>query len=302
MNLNVLFAVFKRNFASYFATPLGYLFVCAFVLLGSFAAFLPDDFFNNNLANLDQLNGWFPWIMLVFVPAITMAVWAEERQLGTDELLLTLPGSDFDVVLGKYAAALAIYFVSLLFSAVCNLSILAWLGEPDLLLFLCTYIGYFLVGATMLAVGMVASFLTRSLTIAFVLGAVFNAPLVITYWTAVSYVPAGIVRGIARLLAGLGAPSSTLESWAEQLLAAAPGWSERLEAVTIPAWLEDFGRGVFSFSGMLYFLGIAVVMLYLCMVLISRRHWQTGQQQGVMMAHCLHGGHGAECAGRHRPA
>jgi len=287
MNLNVLYAVFKRNFLSYFSNPTGYLFICAFVLLSSFAAFWPDDFFNNNLANLDQLNWWFPWIMLVFVPAITMGIWAEERQLGTDELVLTMPGSDFDVVLGKYIAALVIYSVSLLFSLVCNLIVLAWLGEPDLGLFICTYMGYHMVGAAMLAVGMVASFLTRNLTIAFILGAVFNLPLVCTLWALVAYVPAGVVGMLGRAFRVVGLSTTRWQEWYASLLALAPHWSRKLETLGIPRWLSDYGRGIGSFSGRLYFCGIIVVMLYLSMVLISRRHWQTGWKQRLMMGHYL---------------
>ena len=75
MNTQVLYSVFKRNFVGYLSNPTGYVFICVFVLLSSIAAFLPDDFFNANLANLDQLNRWFPLVMLAFIPAIAMGIW-----------------------------------------------------------------------------------------------------------------------------------------------------------------------------------------------------------------------------------
>ncbi len=252
MKMNVLLSVFKRDFVSYFTSPLGYVFVWLFVFLGTIAAFWPNEFFNANLANLNQLNFWFPFIMLAFIPAITMSVWAEERRQGTDELLLTIPVTDFDVVLGKYLAAVAIYTVSLLFSLLCNYAVLETLGSPDIGLLLGTYFGYWFVGLAMLAVGMAGSFLTRNLTVAFILGALFNAPLV-------------------------------LGVWAESIMP--PAWAAAVRSWSIGHQFADFGNGVISLSSIVYFAGIVAVMLYLCMVLIGRRHWSRGTDWAVQAGH-----------------
>jgi ABC-2 type transport system permease protein len=257
MNFNVVSAIFRRNFYSYFANPTGYVFICVYVLLSSFAAFWPNDFFSSNLANLDQLNRYLPYIMLVFIPAITMSIWAEERRQGTDELLLTIPANDFDVVLGKYLAAVAIYSVALVFSMVCNVAVLSWLAAPvgpDLGLFVGTYFGYWLVGAAMLAIGMVASFLTGNLTVGFVLGALFNAPL-------------------------------AFAANADVLLPAE--WAIPVKQWSLEEQFRDFGRGVVSLSGVSYFLLTVVVMLYFSMVLIGRRHWQGGRDGHSLGGHYL---------------
>jgi ABC-2 type transport system permease protein len=254
MNSTVLKAIFQRDFVSYFSNPTGYVFICVFVMLSSLAAFWPPDFFSNNLANLDQLNKWLPFIMLVFIPAITMSIWAEERRQGTDELLLTLPASDLDVVLGKYLAAVAIYTVSLLFSMFAIYLVFSWgLGTPDGGLFLGTYVGYWFIGLAMLSIGMVASFLTRNLTVGFTLGMLFNLPLAFF--------------GVADWIIKNPQIAQMIKRWsaAEQF--------------------RDFERGVISLGGISYFVLITLVMLYVSMVLISRRHWAGREEGEAMWAH-----------------
>ena len=237
------YAVLKRNFVGYFSNPTGYVFLCLFVLLTSFAAFWPHDFFTANLANLDQLNQVLPLIMLVFIPAITMSIWSEERRQGTDELLLTLPADDFDIVIGKYLAAAAIFTASLMFSQFSNYMVLASLsmGDLDTGLFFTTYLGYWLVGLAMLAIGMIASFLTSNMTVGFILGAAFNAPLAFA--------------ASAELIMPSGALARNISFW------------------SLASNFDDLGRGVISLSSLFYFALVVAVGLYISMVLIGSRHW-----------------------------
>src|SRR5688572_3739298 len=243
------FAVLKRNFVGYFSNPTGYVFLCLFVFLTSAAAFWPHEFFIANLANLDQLNKYMPMILLVFVPAITMSLWADERRQGTDELLLTLPAADFDIVIGKYLAAAAIFTVSLIFSQICNYWLLVQVSSDptvgivdlDTGLFFVTYLGYWLMGLAMLSVGMVASFLTPNLTVSFILGMLFNAILVMTNYADVLIPASAAARDISEW------------SFAKQF--------------------DDFGRGVISLSSTVFFALVIVLGIYLSMVLIGKRHW-----------------------------
>ena len=249
------FAVMKRNFSSYFSSPTGYVFLCLFVLLTSFAAFWPHEFFTTNLANLDQLNQYLPYIMLIFIPAITMSIWAEERRQGTDELLLTLPAKDFDIVIGKYFAAVLVFTVSLLFSQLSNYAVLIAMtgGQLDSGLLFSTYLGYWWMGIAMLAIGMVASFLTSNLTVGFIFGAAFNAPLAF-------FSNADVILSNSK-------------------------WIQRLFDWSLLQRFEPFGRGLISLPSALYFLGMVVVGIYLSLILIGRRHWLGGRDGTSMLSH-----------------
>jgi ABC-2 type transport system permease protein len=249
------FAVMKRNFTGYFTNPTGYVFLCLFVLLTSMAAFWPHEFFSSNLATLDQLNKWFPVIMLFFIPAITMSIWADERRQGTDELLLTLPANDFDIVIGKYLATASIYTTSLIFSQFSTFFVLMLLskGQLDTGLFAANYFGYWFIGMAMLAIGMIASFLTSNLTVGFILGALFNAPLAFASMADVVIQNGTVARFVRNF--------------------------------SIREQFDSFGRGVVSISAVAFFVLVVAFGLYLCMVLIGRRHWSGGKDGNTMFLH-----------------
>lgn len=233
---HVILAVFRRNVASYFSGVLGYLFIIVFVMAGSLLAFR-SEFFAANQANFDQLTAWYPLLLVFIVPAVTMTAWADERKLGTDELLFTLPATDVEILLGKFAAVLAVYSAALLFSMT-HAMVLAWLGDPDPWQIATTYFGYWLAGMALIGAGLFASVLTSSATVAFVLGALICAA------------PVGL-----------------------ELIPNLPDW---VRGLTIGEQLRYFTLGIIPLSGVLYFVSLAAFMLYLNTVMIGRRHWPSG--------------------------
>ena len=270
----VVGAVFGRNLLSYFSNPAGYVFITLFVLVCSWFEFWQPLFFSRNLADLEPLNTWMPYILLFFVPAITMSIWADERRLGTDELLLTLPARDIEIVLGKYLAAVGIYTVSLIFLAIGQIMVLSFLGRPDLGVFISTVFGYWLMGAMLIAFGMVASALTSSVTVGFILGALFCAIPVF----AAGLGPVAQLVGSLSKFKGFGWLTSIRNS---------DGATRLFENLSVPAQFRDFGSGVISLSGLFYFVALILAMIYLNMVLLGRRHWAGGQSSAVRWFHAL---------------
>lgn len=257
---HVVLAVARRNFRSYFAGILGYLFIVVFCVASAAMAFSAA-FFAANQANLDQLTGAFPWLLLFVIPAITMTVWADERKLGTDELLFTMPSTEVEVLAGKYVAVLSVYTVALAFSLV-NVLVLWKLGSLDWGAVFSSYAGYWFAGAALLTAGMLASSLTNSATVAFVLGVVFCCvPVMLYYFTDVVEWLTGLIGGSPELY----------------------NLRNRLASMSLQQQLMDFSVGVLPFSGVLWFVLFAGVMLYLNLVVISRRRWAAGQQTGMGM-------------------
>lgn len=237
MNANIVTAVWKRDLRSWFGNPTGYVFIILFVLLATVALMWSAEFFNNNLANLETLNAWFPGLAILFVAASTMNVWASERSTGTQELLFTLPGRDFDLQFGKFLASVSVYTVSLLFTLVLPVA-LSFLGNPDWGQLFANYVGFWLFGVMLVSASMVGSQLTQNGTVALLASAGICA--VTVYF--------GTVMG------WLGVTS----------------WDSNGPI----GQFALFAGGELPLSGFVLFLGLTVTFFYLGLALLARRQWR----------------------------
>lgn len=281
---DVIVGIAGKELRSFLGSPTGYVFLTLFIALCAGAAFWPREFFDRNLADLATLNKQMPLILMLFVPAITMTLWADERRAGTDELLLTMPVRDTEVVLGKFFGAVGVLSIGLAFS-LANVGVLAYLGEPDVGLMFSTFLGYWLMGTLFVAVGMIGSLLTTNVTVAFVLGVLGCAAFALAQSVAIG----GGVIGAA-LLAGLAALGSLVflgsgvHAGYAALLGAfvgvvlwigevVPGFVDLFAAFDAPSHFASFGEGVIRLGDVVFFAGGSAVALYLCGLLLSRRHW-----------------------------
>ena len=165
--MNAVGAIFKREFAAYFATPVAYVFIVIFLFaMGAFTFYI-GHFYDNGIANLSAFFTYHPWLYLFLVPAIGMRLWAEERRSGTIELLLTLPVPVWASVLGKYLAAWAFTGCALLLTFPIWITV-NYLGAPDNGVILASYVGSFLMAGAYLAITAALSAATDNQVIAFV--------------------------------------------------------------------------------------------------------------------------------------
>jgi ABC-2 type transport system permease protein len=194
-------AVFKREFAAYFATPLAYVFIVIFLFaMGSFTFYI-GHFYDNGVADLSVFFGFHPWLYLFLVPAISMRLWAEERRTGTMELLLTLPLPLWATVVGKFLAAWAFTGVALALTFPIWLTV-NFLGNPDNGVIVAGYFGSFLMAGAYLSIGACLSSATNNQVIAFVVSVsvcflftISGAPLVLDFFHA--WAPLALVNAIS---------------------------------------------------------------------------------------------------------
>ncbi|KPJ54245.1 ABC transporter [candidate division TA06 bacterium DG_24] len=221
--------VFKKEFRTYFASPMGYIYITVFLVATNWL-FLRG-FFLINQASLRGFFGVLPWIFLLFVPAVTMRLWAEERKVGTAEVLMTLPLRDHEIVLGKFLASLAFVAISLALTLVLPITT-AIIGSPDTGSIIGGYIGALLLGAAYLAIGIFASGLTENQIVAFIVG------------IAICFVL--LVLGENIVLFTLPTPLVPV-----------------FEFLGLGAHFRSISRGVLDSRDIVYYLSVVVLFLYL---------------------------------------
>jgi ABC-2 type transport system permease protein len=193
--------IFRRELASYFATPLAYVFIVIFLVMAGVLTFFLGSFFERNQADLQPFFNFHPWLYLVLIPALSMRLWAEERKSGTIELFLTLPISISSAVIGKFLAAWAFAGIALELTFPFWLTV-NWLGSPDNGVIVASYIGSFLMAGGFLAIGACISALTKNQVIAFVITAAVCFIFTVSGSTVVlgllqSWAPEGLLSTVA---------------------------------------------------------------------------------------------------------
>jgi ABC-2 type transport system permease protein len=195
--------IMRRELASYFATPLAYIFLLIFLVLANLFTFYLGQFFERGQADLNPFFSYHPWLFLFLIPAVSMRLWADERRTGSIELLMTLPVTLWQAVVGKFLAAWAFTTLALALTFPMWITV-NYLGSPDNGAILAAYIGSMLLAAGFLSIGSLASALTRNPVVAFIVGIaacfaflVAGFPLVLDAFRG--WAPQAVVDAVASL-------------------------------------------------------------------------------------------------------
>tara|TARA_B100000459_G_scaffold137353_1_gene94493 strand:+ start:3005 stop:3742 length:738 start_codon:yes stop_codon:yes gene_type:complete len=234
--------VFRREMAGYFATPLAYVFIVIFLALSGALTFFAGGFFESDQASLIAFFNFHSWLYLILIPAISMRLWAEERRTGTIELLMTLPVTLAEAVLGKFLAAWAFAGVALALTFPIWLTV-NYLGKPDNGVIVAAYCGSFLMAGSFLAVGAFVSALTKNQVIAFIVTAAICF-LFIAFGTSVVL--------------------NALTEWA-------PGWLiDFVRSLSFTDHYSAIARGKLDLRDVFYFVSVIVLFLFLNGVAVER--------------------------------
>ena len=235
--------IFRRELASYFATPLALVFIVIFLVLAGALAFQLGGFYERGQADLAPFFNFHPWLYLFLIPALSMRLWAEERKSGSIELLMTLPVTAWEAVLGKFLAAWCVAALALALTFPIWITV-NYLGDPDNGAILAAYVGSLLMAGGFLAIGSCLSAATRNQVIAFILTAVVC---------------------FAFLLAGFPLVQSLVAGWAPQTL---------VDAVASLSFLTHFSaisKGVIDLRDLVFYVSLIAAWLAATVIVLDMK-------------------------------
>ena len=233
--LNKTYIILDRELKGYFRTPLASIFLLVFLALSSGMTFFLGRFFERDQADLTAFFSWHPWLFLVLMPAIGMRLWAEERRSGTIELLITLPVTNTQLVVGKFLASWIFTLIALILTMPIWITV-NYLGEPDNHVILISYFGSWLMAGAFLALTSCMSVLTKNQVIAFIISS---------------------ISGFVLIMAGFNLVLSAVRSWS-------PNWIT--ETISSMSFLSHFSRiqmGVFDLSTLVFFISMIILCLWI---------------------------------------
>jgi len=241
--MSTVWIIFKRELGAYFSTPIAYVFAAIFVFLGGIFTFYLGSFFERNQADLVSFFQFQPWLYLFLIPALAMRLWAEERRSGTIELLLTLPVTTAQAVLGKFTAAWAFTAIALALSFPLWITVNV-LGDPDNGVIFAGYLGSLLMAGAFLAIGSCVSALTRNQVIAFVISAVIC---------------------LVFILSGHPLVLEFVSSWAPEVLV------ETISSFSFLSHFNAISKGVIDLRDAIYFITLIVFWLFANALILELR-------------------------------
>ncbi len=234
-------AIMQREILSLFCSPIAYIVIAGFLLINGVLVLWTGSFAPGKPASLREVYFWMPWVLTVIVPAISMRMLSEEYRGGTIETLMTAPLSDVQMVVGKYFAAL-LFYVVMLGSTLIYLILMELYGNPDWGAALASYLGLLLIGVGFTAFAVFASSLTSNQVVAWILGWV---PLLL--FACVAYFVVGRVEGWLRVL---------------------------FQQINVIGRFDDFSRGLVKLDGVVFFLAMAVLFVFLTVKVVESRRWR----------------------------
>ena len=238
-----IWIITKRELGAYFGTPLAYVFAVIFVALTGAFAFFIGNFFERGQADLQPFFNYHPWLYLLLVPAIAMRLWAEERKSGTIELLMTLPISTSEAIIGKFLAAWIFIGIALALTFPMWITVNI-LGKPDNGVILASYIGSFLMAGAFLAICSCISALTKNQVIAFIVAATICFLMV---------------------MSGLELVLGFFRGWAPSFI---------VDAVASMSFLNHFeliSRGVITLPSLFFYFSIIALFLFANVIVVEQR-------------------------------